>query len=214
MEQNCPVTRYIDRRGKPAGNDQRGVVLLANLKDRGKIFAWAAAACFAACFLADLFPSIDYIRTDEGLLAAVAVLELLGFAGLAVTVFLRNKKGVMLAACVQFAVNLLILLVNLGTDYFDLIHLFNMAAYALLAFAAIRSGREDGRIGWLWFLPGAFSIASLAAWACQPCFLHILWAFTDLDLDDWVYMVSYISALFLAGLWLKNDPSPVRISAS
>lgn len=179
---------------------------MVNLTDKRKIFAWASAACFALCFLADVIPSVRFIRANGGLIVMTAVMDLITYPGLAFTVFRRDKKGVMTVACVQFAANLLFLLINLGPDCSDLIPVFRMGAYALLAFAAIRSGLENGRIGWLWFLPGVFGLASLAAWVGQ--------SFMEMSPYDWVYAVAETAALFLAGLWLKNDPTPVRISVS
>ena len=187
---------------------------MVNLTDKKKVFAWAAAACFAVCFLASLVPSVHFIRENGGLIVMTAVMNLITYPGLAFTVFRKDKKGVMTVACVQFAANLLVLLINLGPSFSDLIPVFRMAAYALLAFAAIRSGLENGRIGWLWFLPGVFGLASLAVWAGQSWFPDFFQSFMEMGAYDWVYAVAETAALFLAGLWLKNDPTRVRISVS
>ena len=126
-----------------------------------------------------------------------AVMNLITYPGLAFTVFRKDKKGVMTVACVQFAANLLVLLINLGPSFSDLIPVFRMAAYGLLAFAAIRSGLEDGRIGWLWFLPGVFGLAAMAAWAGQSWFPEFFQSFMEMNLYDWVYAVAETAVKFV-----------------
>ena len=177
---------------------------MADKAVKGNMIASASAACFMARALAYLFPAIHFFRVNEGLIIAAAILDTLGYMGLAAAVFLRNRKAVTIAAGVQFLAQLLILAVNFSLEYFDWIHVFTMLTYASLAAAAFYSARQAGWAKKICFLPAVFFFASLLAYVGQfgQSFLTTL---AQLEADDWVCLIAETAALILAGFWLRRE---------
>ena len=136
--------------------------------------------------------------------AAAYILLWIGSATLAVTVFLKNPKGVLCAAGVRSLAALLLFLRNAFHGFFDPAELSVFAAYAALTALLILSEKQNGLAGRLWFIPGAllavrFLISSI------DLSTDLAYIFSSADI--WMFVLSFLvaemAALFAAGLWIR-----------
>ena len=133
-------------------------------------------------------------------------LLIFGYIGLTTTLYLRNKKMMLIAAC-------FICLTNLITSLYWLVEtsiismycsefILSFLAYAALVLLIFLSSKEDIKAKYFWFLPAVFIVVSVFRFVPDSSGFYYL--------DDLLTFLFEAIALFFAGLWLKRECRAVQ----
>lgn len=167
-----------------------------NIK-QGRKFALISAACFLLCALYNIIPHIDSFYYGRPIKTVGYILLWIGLIGLVVTLFLCNKKFVLIATCVTIVGYCLLRLI-----YIDLYGILTILAYITLAIIAFLSAKGNVIVTRIWFLAGAIYLLLCLIIAVNAGFKYLLnLTFLSMILES--------VALLFTGLWLKTDLTPV-----
>lgn len=170
---------------------------MSNVK-QGRKFALISAVCFLLCALYNIIPYIDSFYYGRPIKIAGYVLLWIGLIGLVVTLFLCNKKFVLIATCftiLGYCLRRFIYTINLYS-------ILMILAYITLAIIAFLSAKGNVIVTRIWFLAGAiyFLVCLIIAFDAGFNYLFNL---------SFLSMILESVALLFAGLWLKTDLTTV-----
>ena len=173
-----------------------------NVSGRQKKYALISAALYAAAFLTYIQISL---RNGETMDIAAYILLWIGSAALAVTVFMKNPKGVLCAAGIRSLAALLLFLRNAVHGFFDPAELSVFAAYAALIALLVLSEKGNGLAGKLWFVPGVLlGLRFLISGIDLSTDLAYIFSAADIWMFVLSFLITEMAALFLAGLWIRE----------
>ena len=160
------------------------------------LFALIASICFVILALLAFFEDIWFAKTALlGSIGFADVVEWLVFAGLAVTLFLENRRAFLVAASVYVLLRFLTMILA-----FDTPGLFRFLASAALVGVTLLAILKNPLVSKTWFVPAALMlIGCLIGWFSYKYFsnLALMWK-TILGA-----LLEAVAVLF-AGLWLKE----------
>ena len=169
---------------------------MTNVKP-GKKFAIIAALCYAVTVLYNIITRISFVDSVVGVHFIISWVIIIA---LAVALFLRSKKSVVVAA----GANILCYLYYL-INYFSVWHLFDFLAYAILVVVIVLAIKGSAAISKMWFLAGAtLLLGNMIGWFQFNYFSRLSGTWEAI-----LFAVVEAAALILCGLWLKNDTSTI-----
>ncbi len=151
-----------------------------------------SAAFFAAYAIAFIVLTISTFYYGDDLSTTAYVLLYVGSIGLPVTVFLKNKKAVLIASIITLVASFLFSLRRLiWIGFFRSFGDLSVAlSYAALMIVVILSSKGNGIVKRIWFVPSIFGVLQCFGYLSSLALLPAI-------------------ALFFAGLWLKDDLTPI-----
>lgn len=180
--------------------------------DKEKKYPLYSALCFAVYTLLEIIPNITSFYYGDDLSTTASILLWIGLIGLTITIFIRNKKAVLISAGIT---GLAYLLSNIR--YFPFYSILTLLSYITFIFVILLSGKEDKRVKRTWFLPSLLSIVS-----CIFIITYYHYDFFNTPPYNWSYSgwaqlltaLFKTAAIFFACLWLKEDLSPIVFRSS
>lgn len=171
--------------------------------ENGKKYSLIAALCYAVITLYAIINRIVYVNNnpDYASITAFNIIYWIILIALAVTLFLKNKKAVVVAA----GANALLFIYYL-TQYFSVWNLFDFLSYAIVVVIIVLALKGNDVASKIWFLAGAILLlGNMIGWFKFEYFSHLSATWKSI-----LFVLIETSALFFSGLWLKNDISPVN----
>ncbi len=134
----------------------------------------------------------DYYHSDFQVLIGPVLL-----VGMAVTLFIKNKKAVAFAAganALYYVILLIYAIYSYGVYLLSVAELLEVFAYSALIVISVTTSKKSQTIKKLWYVPGILFLLATIIY-------FFYWMFSIATLQLAVESV----ALFLTGLWLKVD---------
>ena len=175
--------------------------------ENGKKYSLIAALCYAVITLYVIINRIVYVNNnpDYASITAISIIYWIILIALAVTLFLKNKKAVVVAAGAN-ALYSIYYLIRFLTIYFSVWHLFDFLSYAIVVVIIVLAFKGNDVASKIWFLAGAIQLlGNMIGWFKFEYFSHLSTTWKSI-----LFALVETSALFFCGLWLKNDISPVN----
>lgn len=161
-------------------------------------FSLIAAIIYAVIAVYTIINLIVYVNSSEyASITAIDIIYWIVLIGLAVTLFMKNKKAVVFAA----GANALLYVYYL-VEWFSLGNLFDFLAYAAFVVIIILALKGNAVAKKIWFLAGALlfvgSMIGMIGWIQGG----YLW-------KSILVGIAEVVALVFAGMWLKDDIAPI-----
>lgn len=165
-------------------------------KEKSALFS---AVVFSVITILLITSTVSFFYYGDDLTTTAYVVRWIGFLGLAITAFLKNKKAILIASCITLISFVLFdidhLLWSWGF-YAFLNDLFEILPYAMFTIVIFLSSKGDERVKRVWFLPSVLCLITLIFWYG--------W--------HWIIILNAL-ALFFAGLWLRDDLTLISFSS-
>jgi len=164
-------------------------------------FSLIAAIIYAVIAVYTIINRIVYVNSSEyASITAINIIYWIVLIGLAVTLFMKNKKAVVFAAGANALLNVYYLV-----EWFSLWNLFYFLAYAVFVVIIILALKGNAVAKKIWFLAGALLfVGSMIGWIQGGYFAYISAAWKSLLVG-----IAEIVALVFSGMWLKDDIASV-----
>ena len=176
--------------------------------ENAKKFSLIAAICYTIYALYYIIIQIIYVSNfDSVTITALCVIFWISALGMAVTLFMKNKKAVVAAAgvyalfvayCINCYCN------HWKISYFSLWNLCDFVAYAGAVVLIALSIKGNSAVKKIWFVPAlVLLVGFVIGWINSGYlrFLSIVWVDILLGLFE-------IGALLFVGMWIKEDTTP------
>ncbi|MCH5170197.1 MAG: hypothetical protein J1F24_02805 [Oscillospiraceae bacterium] len=163
-----------------------------------KKYALIAAICYAVYGAYSIINRIIYVvqNPDYAAITALNIIFWIATISLAVTLFMKNEKAVIVAAGVNVLLNGYYLVA-----YFSLWNLLTFVAYAALVVIAVLALKGNAGIKKIWFLPAVVMLLGcLIGWFSYGYFSYIFATWNSM-----LFSVVEIAALVFVGMWLKAN---------
>ena len=164
-------------------------------------FSLIAAIIYAVIAVYTIINRIDYVNSSEyASITAINIIYWIVLIGLAVTLFMKNKKAVVFAAGANALLDVYYLV-----EWFSLWNLFDYLAYAAFVVIIILALKGNAVAKKIWFLAGALLfVGSMIGWIQGGYFKYISAAWKSILVG-----IAEVVALVFAGMWLKDDIAPI-----
>lgn len=167
--------------------------------ENGKKYALIAGVCYAIYVLYIISNEIRNIQEFDYHLTALDVIFWIVTIGMAVTLFLKNEKAVIVAA----GANVLYYVYNLISHNLVWI-LFYVVAYVALIVLLVLTIKRNNVVKNIWFIPGAAAlISTLIMWLSYQYFSYFIFLWKSM-----VFNIIEIAALVFVGIWLRKSVVP------
>ena len=157
--------------------------------------ALLSAVFFSVITIYIIASTVRTFYWGDDLTTTAYVLQYIGFLGLTITAFLKNKQAIFIASSITILSFVLFDIDHLfwwGTAFFSFLNildvLFEILPYAMFMIVIFLSSKGDKKVKHLWFLPSVLRLITQLFWYG--------W--------QWI-MFLHVFALFFAGLWLRDD---------
>lgn len=167
--------------------------------ENAKKFSLIAAICYTIYAIYKVIISVS--NSDYATITALGVIFPIAALGMAVTLFMKNKKAVVAAA----GVNAL-----LGTysiiNYLSLGNLCDFVAYAGAVVLIALSIKGNSAVKKIWFVPAlVLLVGCVIGWIKYGSFRYL-----SVQWRPILFSIVEIAALLFAGMWLKEDAMPAE----
>lgn len=170
-------------------------------------FSLMAAIIYAAIAVYNIINRIIYANSTEVVsITAFNIVYWIVLIGLAVTLFMKNKKAVAFAA----GVNALLYVYHLvvGVRSWTFFSMSNFCTYAVFVVIIVMAIRGNTVVKKTWFLAGTILlVGSMICWIQYGRFEFIAYYWESL-----LVTIAEIVALAFAGMWLKDDITTVAVA--
>lgn len=170
--------------------------------ETGKKFSLIAAICYTVYALYNIIIQIFYVlKSDYATITDLNIIFWIAAPGMAVTLFMKNKKAVVVAAGVNACLGAYYII-----RYFSLWHLCDFVAYAGTVALIILFLKGNAVVKKIWFVPAVVMLMGCVIdWINGGYFRFLFEAWKSM-----VFSIIEIVALLFTGMWLKEDAKPVK----
>ena len=170
--------------------------------DNAKKFSLIAAICYTIYALYNIINRIIYVsNSDYATITALNIIFWIAALGMAVTLFMKNKKAVVAAAGVNALLGAYYII-----SYFSLWNLCDFVAYAGAVVLIALSIKGNSAAKKIWFVPAlALLVGCVIGWINGGYFRYLSAAWKPI-----LFGIVEIAALLFAGMWLKEDAMPAE----
>ena len=170
--------------------------------ENAKKFSLIAAICYTIYALYNIINRIIYVsNSDYAAITALNVIFWIAALGMAVTLFMKNKKAVVAAAGVNALLGAYYII-----SYFSLWNLCDFVAYAGAVVLIAFSIKGNSAVKKIWFVPAlVLLVGCVIGWINGGYFRYLSAAWKPI-----LFGIVEIAALLFAGMWLKEDAMPAE----
>ena len=167
-----------------------------------KKFSLIAAICYTIYALYNIINRIIYVsNSDYATITSLNIIFWIAALGMAVTLFMKNKKAVVAAAGVNALLSAYYLI-----SYFSLFNLCDFVAYAGAVVLMALSIKGNSAVKKIWFVPAlVLLVGCVIGWINGGYFRYLSAAWKPI-----LFGIVEIAALLFAGMWLKEDAMPAE----
>lgn len=170
--------------------------------ENAKKFSLIAAICYTIYALYNIINRIIYVsNSDYGTITALNVIFWIAALGMAVTLFVKNKKAVAAAAGINALLGAYYII-----SYFSLWNLCDFVAYAGAVVLIALSIKGNSTVKKIWFIPAlVLLIGCVIGWINGGYFRYLSAAWKPI-----LFGLVEIAALLFVGMGIKEDATPVE----
>ena len=170
--------------------------------ETGKKFSLIAAICYTIYALYNIINRIIYVsNSDYDTITALNIIFWIVALGMAVTLFMKNKKAVVAAAGGNALLGAYYII-----SYFSLWNLCDFVAYAGAVVLIALSIKGNSAVKKIWFVPAlVLLVGCVIGWINGGYFRYLSAAWKPI-----LFGIVETAALLFAGMWLKEDAMPAE----
>lgn len=170
--------------------------------ENAKKLSLIAAICYTIYALYNIINRIIYVsNSDYATITALNIIFWIAALGMAVTLFMKNKKAVVAAVGVNALLGAYYII-----SYFSLWNLCDFVAYAGAVVLIALSIKGNSAVKKIWFVPAlVLLVGCVIGWINGGYFRYLSAAWKPI-----LFGIVEIAALLFAGMWLKEDAMPAE----
>lgn len=170
--------------------------------ETGKKFSLIAAICYTVYALYNIINRIIYVsNSDYATITALNIIFWIAALGMAVTLFMKNKTAVVVAAGVNALLGAYYII-----SFFSLWNLCDFIAYAGAVVLIVLSIKGNSAVKKIWFVPAlVLLVGCVIGWINGGYFRYLSAAWKPI-----LFGIVEIAALLFAGMWIKEDSTAAQ----
>ncbi len=176
---------------------------------KGKELAVMSAICYMIFTLYSIIPRFKGAFSGTTFNTVYFLLLWICLIGLTVSIFIRNKKAVMIFAIINTVVQFYEVFTKAGYGFSPMIEIFDVVAYLLFIMLLSLNANKSRTIKKLYLIPGAIALLKciliLLLSGAGKNWGMLLFSKANENWEIFVFLVVESGALFYAGFWLNDD---------